>query len=79
MVILSVAAIAVSGAGASATGQLTLQESGHFNLAKSGHYNLATTYELVIIKIMSNAVARAWMCCRVRYREFRVVYIFYFH
>jgi hypothetical protein len=43
MVILSVAAIAVSGAGESATGQLTLQESGHFNLAKSGHYNLATT------------------------------------
>jgi hypothetical protein len=49
MVILSVAAIAVSGAGASATGQLTLQESGHFNLAKSGHYNLASTTNVIAI------------------------------
>ncbi|WP_319000354.1 hypothetical protein, partial [Burkholderia cepacia] len=42
-VIRSVAAIAASGAGQPAAGQLTRPESGHFYVAKSGHFNLATT------------------------------------
>ncbi|MBR8509892.1 hypothetical protein [Burkholderia cenocepacia] len=43
IVIRSVAAIAASGAGKPAAGQLTRPESGHFYVAKSGHFNLATT------------------------------------
>ncbi|WP_208446982.1 hypothetical protein, partial [Burkholderia anthina] len=39
----SVAAIAASGAGKPAAGQLTRSESGHFYVAKSGHFYLATT------------------------------------
>ncbi|QQK01200.1 hypothetical protein JFN94_08705 [Burkholderia anthina] len=43
IVIRSVAAIAASGAGHPAAGQLTRSESGHFYVAKSGHFYLATT------------------------------------
>ncbi|WP_206149768.1 hypothetical protein, partial [Burkholderia sp. Tr-20390] len=46
-VIRSVAAIAASGAGHPAAGQLTRPESGHFYVAKSGHFNLATTTKSV--------------------------------
>jgi hypothetical protein len=51
-VILSVAAIAASGAGGSTPGKLMPPRSGHLNLAKSGHYNLASTTRLLIIYIM---------------------------
>jgi hypothetical protein len=47
IVIRSVAAIAASGAGKPAAGQLTRPESGHFYVAKSGHFNLATTTQTV--------------------------------
>ncbi|MDN7878685.1 hypothetical protein [Burkholderia aenigmatica] len=43
IVIRSVAAIAASGAGHPAAGQLTRPESGHFYVAKSGHLYLAAT------------------------------------
>jgi hypothetical protein len=42
-VILSVTAIAASGAAGSTPGKLKPPESGHLNLAKSGHYYLAAT------------------------------------
>ncbi|MCA8110622.1 hypothetical protein, partial [Burkholderia cepacia] len=46
IVIRSVAAIAASGAGHPAAGQLTRHESGHFHVAKSGHFHLATTTQI---------------------------------
>ncbi|MBU9260596.1 hypothetical protein KTD13_09580 [Burkholderia multivorans] len=54
IVIRSVAAIAASGAGKPAAGQLTRPESGHFNFAQLRHYNFAPTPFLSIIMIMSN-------------------------
>ncbi|WP_175750870.1 hypothetical protein [Burkholderia anthina] len=47
IVIRSVAAIAASGAGHPAAGQLTRSESGHFYVAKSGHFYLATTTSVI--------------------------------
>ncbi|MBY4865494.1 hypothetical protein [Burkholderia anthina] len=41
--VAAIAAIAASGAGKPAAGQLTRSESGHFYVAKSGHFYLATT------------------------------------
>src|SRR5579863_6678529 len=54
MVILSVAAIAASGAEGSTPGKLMPHQSGHLNLAESGHYNLAATVKISIIYLMSN-------------------------
>jgi len=48
-VILSVTAIAASGAAGSTPGKLKPPESGHLNLAKSGHYYLAATSKKVIL------------------------------
>ncbi|MBL3950263.1 hypothetical protein FH729_24485 [Bacteroides thetaiotaomicron] len=45
IVIRSVTAIAASGAGQPAAGQLTRHESGHIYVAKSGHLYLATTIQ----------------------------------
>src|SRR5882762_10064568 len=56
MVILSVAAIAASGAAGSTPGKLRPHESGHLNLARSGHYNLAATTKKLTIRFMSKYV-----------------------
>jgi hypothetical protein len=58
MVILSVAAIAASGAAGSTPGKLRPPESGHLNMARSGHYNLAATEAVCVNQVYVNQAFR---------------------